>query len=153
MFRLMGSISFCIKLVCTVGSRTQARCTREPRSSGTRFPISFGFGARRLRPPRALAIEAIDSPPLALLRISSISSTPIIPLRPSSRRKPRQRHCRANCGWSACPCSKPKEFRAQARNFPTLKPATSRLSNTGDRERALWKRRSCRYGNGGRGDT
>ena len=80
--------------------------------------------------PTALAIEAIDSPLLALLRISSILSTPIIPPWSSSRRKPRQRHCWADCGWSACPCSKPKVFRAQARNFPALNPATSRLSNT-----------------------
>ena len=65
---------------------------------------------------------------------------------PSPRRKSQQRHCWADCGWSARPCSKPKASRAQARYYPTLKPATSRLSNTlalGPSARKEWGRRRC----------
>lgn len=117
-----------------------------PRGFGRRSSILVHFLTVGSDAPTARTIEAIDSPPLALLRISSILSTPIIPLWPSSRCKPKQRHCWADCGWSACPCSKPKEFRAQARNFPTLKPATSRLSNAlalGPSARKEQGRRRC----------
>lgn len=116
--------------VSSYGARTSLSGPRRLGGSGDRPFIPAYFLTVGSDAPTALAIEAIGSPPLALLRISSILSTPIIPLWPSSRRKPKQRHCWADCGWSACPCSKPKEFRAQARNFPTLKPATSRLLNS-----------------------
>ena len=113
-----------------VGREQPALGLVPPRGSGDRSSILAHFLAVGSDTPTALAIAAIGSPPLALLRISSILPTPTIPLWPSPRRKPKQRHCRADCGWSACPCSKPKEFHAQTRNSPTLKPATSRLSNT-----------------------
>ena len=116
--------------VSSYGARTSPSGPRRLGRSGDRSLILARFLTVGPDAPTALAIDAIGSPPLALLRISSILSTPVIPLRPSSRREPKRRHCWADCGWSACPCSKPKEFRAQARNFPTLKPATSRLSNT-----------------------
>ena len=118
--------------VSSYGARTSLSGPRRLGGSGDRSFILARFLTVGSDAPTALAIDAIGSPPLALLRISSILSTPIIPLWPSSRREPKQRHCWADCGWSACPCSKPKEFRAQARNFPTLKPATSRLSNTSE---------------------
>jgi hypothetical protein len=46
--------------------------------SGDRSSILAYFLAVGSETPAALAIEAIGSPPLALLRISSILSTPII---------------------------------------------------------------------------
>lgn len=113
------------------GLRRRQGCARRegfPRGLRELFPAHFSAVVRDV--PTVLAIESIGSPPLALLRMPSILPAPTAPLWPSSRRKPKQRYCRADCGWLACPCPEPKASRARARNFQAIKPATSRLSNT-----------------------
>ena len=79
--------------VSSYGARTLLSGSRRLGGSGDRSFILAYFLTVGSDAPTALAIDAIGSPPLALLRISSILSTPIIPLWPSSRRKPKQRHC------------------------------------------------------------
>lgn len=125
-------------------SRRRARSLSSPRRGrAPRSRASSSSGARETGPPswrtssqwaltRRPPSRSTRSPRLAAPSCACPLSCPrrSFPLRPPSRRKPKQRHVGPIAGWSACPCANRYFFRAQTRNFPTLKPANKTLSNT-----------------------